>query len=220
MKAHLILALVLIAIVAYHMPWHSHKVAAFSNNAFDLAEMMSLHPQVHAESPRLYTSLLLRIPLIFLAMLVVLIAGQLRLWYWRWGWYGVALLIVLRLNPPFVFYPYGGGSWNDRQLGDLMLIGIGTVGVLVVGNRWLKSLARPLVIGLMVVTLYSALAGYQRATQLVDNQLGLDVKLGGGLVLFVVSILSITAISLSEYRLEFRPSHHKNRHQPTPHHGF
>lgn len=215
MKPRWILALALVILAAYHMPWHAHSVAAFSNNAFDLAEMMSLHPQVQAESPRLYTSFLLRVPLIFLSIVVVLAAGQLRLWYWKWGWYGVAGLIVLRLNPPAVFYPYGGGSWNDQQLGNLMLVGLGMVGGMVILNHWLKRWATPLMLVALGGMLYSAIAGYQRATDIVQHQLGLDVELGGGLILFVLACLIMGIASLAEYRLGFRPPHPESEHLPS-----
>lgn len=216
MKPRWILAFALVALAAYHIPWHTHRVAAFSNNAFDLAEMMSLHPQVQAESPRLYTSLLLRVPLLFLAVVVVLAAGQLRVRYWQWGWYGVAGLIVLRLNPPAVFYPYGGGSWNDQQLGNLMLVGLGVVGGLTVLNHWLKHWAMPLIIIALGGMLYTALAGYQRATDIVQQQLGLAVNLGGGVILFVGASLAIGIASLFEYRLRLRP-HPENEPQPIAH---
>ena len=57
----LIIMLLFAAFGAYHLPWTLHETAVFSNNVFDLAELMSLHPSVQAESPALYTSLLLRL---------------------------------------------------------------------------------------------------------------------------------------------------------------
>lgn len=217
MKPRWILAFALVALAAYHIPWHTHRVAAFSNNAFDLAEMMSLHPQVQAESPRLYTSLLLRLPLIFLAAVVVLAAGHLQSRYWQWGWYGVAGLIVLRLNPPAVFYPYGGGSWNDQQLGNLMLVGLGVVGGMIVLNHWLKRWATPLMMVALGGMLYTALAGYQRATDIVQHQLGLKVEMGGGLILFIGASLAMGMTSLFEYRLGFRSAHPENEPLPIAH---
>ncbi|NJO84308.1 MAG: hypothetical protein HC828_17015 [Blastochloris sp.] len=59
------LIVVVLLLVVYLLPWAalSEGSAAFSLNAYDLAEWASLHPAERASSPILLTSLLLRLPL-------------------------------------------------------------------------------------------------------------------------------------------------------------
>ncbi|NDJ86333.1 MAG: hypothetical protein GYB66_10635 [Chloroflexi bacterium] len=185
LPAWLVLVVALGAVIAYHMPWHVHPAAAFSNNAFDLAEFASLHPDVRNESPKLFTTLLLRLPLIFLGMVITLTAVQLSDVRWQWIWIGVALLIVLRLNPPRVFYPFGGGSINDQQLGYLTIAGLIAIMFSWGAGRWLSGLYHPLMIVIVAVMLGVALNGYARATDLLQNKLALQIDAGGGLFLFV-----------------------------------
>ncbi len=181
----------MLAMIAYHMPWHLHSTAAFSNNAFDLAEAASLHPHVRNESPALYTSLLLRLPILFLAFIVVLNAARLNDERARWFWRGVAVLFVLRLNPPVEFYPYGSGSINDQQLGKLMIAGLFIVAILSFAGRWLKFLYHPLMLIATAVMPYLGNKGLERATDLFENGLALELDTGAGLIFFVG--LSITA---------------------------
>lgn len=180
----LVLACAALAVAAYHMPWQTHKIAAFTNNAFDLAEWVSLHPTVRAERPALLTSLLLRLPLVTLAVIIALTAHRLTSEKLRWLWCGVAFLVVLRLNPPVEFYPWGGGSVNDRQLGYLMCGGLGAVLMVTLGARRLRSFWQPLTLIAWGVGAASALGGYARAEDVIAA-LQVETTPGAGLVLFV-----------------------------------
>lgn len=202
-----ILAATLLSLIAYHMPWHVHPAAAFSNNAFDLAEATSLHPTVRAESPILFTSLLLRLPLIALALIAVLAANQLADERWRWIWRGIAILIVLRLNPPIDFYPYGGGSENDQQLGKLMLGGLLLVGVAILTKRWQRPLYHPLILFIVVSTIIISINGYNRATDVMES-LALQLSTGAGIFLFVVLLIGSAILTLLDWPLirRFLPS--------------
>ncbi len=181
-----ILTCILLAMAAYHMPWQVHEAAVFSNNALDLAEGISLHPDVQAESPKLYTSMLLRLPLVFLAVLTILTAGRLSSEAWRWLWRGVAVLMVLRLNPPVEFYPWGGGSENDQQLGMMMVVGLAILGGLMLTGRWMVRVYHPLMLLLVAIMLLVAFGGYQRATDILDRIM-LETTMGGGFVLFIAA---------------------------------
>lgn len=176
------------AFIAYHMPWHLHPTAAFSNNAFDLAEFTSLHPNVRNES--LYTSLLLRAPLLFMAFIITLSAACLEDERWQWLWRGAAILIVLRLNPPVEFYPYGGGSINDQQMGQLMIAGLVMIGIVTTTGRWLKRIYHPLLLIATGIMLYTAYQGMHRATELLENGLVIPVDTGGGAILFAAAGLT------------------------------
>ncbi len=187
----LVLLYALLALAAYHLPWHTHPAAAFSNNAFDLAEGVSLHPDVRAETPALLTSLLLRLPLILIGLIVGLSAGRLGAGRWQWIWRAVAILVILRLNPPVDFYPFGGGSTNDRQLGYLMFGGLIAVSAIMIAARRLIKYYHLLVLVLSGTMLGVALAGFERATDIMRNRLELRVGTGGGIVIFVIISLVV-----------------------------
>jgi hypothetical protein len=195
-----ILAGVLLALVAYHMPWHVHPAAVFSNNAFDLAEAVSLHPTVRAESPTLLTTLLLRIPLIGLALIATLTANQLDDERWRWIWRGIAVLIVLRLNPPIDFYPFGGGSENDQQLGMLMFGGLFIVGIGILTSHWVRLVYHPLMIAIAIATIIVSINGYKRATDVMES-LALQLSIGAGIVLFISVLVVMLVLTLMDWPL-------------------
>lgn len=186
--AWLVLWCALLGVMAYHMVWQTHMVAAFNSNAFDLAEWVSLHPTVRAESPALFTPMLLRLPLILLAGVIVMASSVLQAEKAKWIWRGVALLAVLRLNPPTDFYPWGGGSANDQQLGRLTAFGLAVVLAMIVGGRWLRYVWKPATIILLMAGLVTALEGYNRAQKVLDS-IQIETGLGGGLVLYVAFVL-------------------------------
>jgi hypothetical protein len=191
--AWLVLICALLAVAAYHMAWQTHKVAAFNSNAFDLAEWVSLHPTVRAESPTLFTSLLLRLPLIILPLVMVLATNALTSEKARWIWRGVAFLVVLRLNPPIDFYPWGDGSPNDQQLGYLTAAGLGTVLVFIIVGKWLKFLWQPAATILLIASLIVSIEGYNRAQKVLDS-IQIETGLGGGLVLYVLFLVIPLAV--------------------------
>jgi hypothetical protein len=197
----------LLAVAAYHLPWHTHSVAAFSNNAFDLAEMVSLHPAVRAESPALYTCLLLRLPLLLLALILLLAAERLKSERWRWLWRAVSMLFVLRLNPPTTFYPHGGGSDNDQQLGKLMIVGLAIAVIVIAGGRRLKRIYHLLVLTALMITLFAALTGFRRATDIMEGGLALELNTGGGFVLFISFTIGAALFTVIDWLLIFR--HHQ-----------
>ncbi|MBL1136886.1 MAG: hypothetical protein HND46_16390 [Chloroflexi bacterium] len=178
----------LLGVITYHMVWQTHKVAAFNSNAFDLAEWVSLHPTVRAESPALFTPLLLRLPIILLAGMVAVASSVLQAEKAKWLWRGVALLVVLRLNPPTDFYPWGGGSPNDQQLGRLSGLGLAVVLMLIIGGRWLQYFWKPATLILLIASLITALEGYNRAQKVLDS-IQIETGIGGGLVLYVAFLL-------------------------------
>lgn len=183
-RTWIILLSLLFAFGAYHMPWTTHDVAAFSNNAFDLAEFMSLHPAVQNESPPLTTSFNLRVPIILLSLMIVLSASQLESEKMRWLWRGVGLLLVLRLNPPQEFYPFGGGSENDQQLGELMFIGLGTCIAVIVLSRVLRPAYPILMVTSLVLATVSANSGLDSSLGIIES-LALKVEVGGGFYLYL-----------------------------------
>lgn len=194
-RAWLILLLLLAMVGAYHMPWMLHKTAVFTYNAFDLAEGASLHPTIRAESPSLLTPLWLRLPLVLIGMMIAVASTQLHDERWRWIWRGVAVLVVMRLNPPIDFYPFGDTDPNYNQLGYLMLTGLGSIGVVILLGRFVKPLAMPLLLIGLVFTLYSALRGHQSAIGVFES-VGLALETGGGLMLFVALTVGVAGLAI------------------------
>ncbi|PJF44272.1 MAG: hypothetical protein CUN55_04900 [Phototrophicales bacterium] len=194
-RSWLILSLLLAMVFAYHNPWMLHKTAVFTWNAFDLAEGASLHPDIRAESPTLLTPLYLRLPLVMIGVMIAIIAAQLRDERWRWIWRGIAILVVLRLNPPIDFYPFGNEDANYNQLGYLMFSGLGLIGLVTVGSHWIKGISIPLLIIALGLTLYSSIIGYRTAID-TFQRVGLDVDIGGGLVMFVSLALCVGALAV------------------------
>lgn len=188
----------LLGVMAIHMAWHVHPVAAFTNNAFDLAEFTSLHPATQAESPALLSSILLRLPLVLLAVAIALAANRLRWVKARWLWRGFALLVALRLNPPQSFYKSPStASLNDKNLAQMTALGVGLVLAVILLGRWLQAIDYPL---LIIIWGGMALAGWQglsRSTRTIES-LQIDVSYGAGFYgLLVVAALAIGLCGLA-----------------------
>lgn len=220
----LILGAGLLTFVAYHMPWHIHPLAAFSNNGFDLAEWMSLHPSVRTtqiEATPFLTVWLLRVVLLPLAMIITIHAARLQDERWRWIWRGVALLIILRLNPPIDFYRGVGLALQDKtpttilvqgwiftpnvdpnglMLGNLMMSGMVMVVILTLGARWLKHLVWPLTLIACGYMLYAADRGYEGANEAIAS-FQLPIEIGGGYTLFRVFVVIIGGLATLEFLL-------------------
>lgn len=204
----LILLLLLAMVGAYHMPWMLHDTAVFTLNAFDLAEGASLHPTIRAESPTLFTPLQLRLSLVFIGAMMAIAATQLQDERWRWIWRGIGVLVVLRLNPPIEFYPFGDADANLNQLGYLMFGGLGLIGLIIVSGAVVRHIAGPLVLLGSIVVLFISPSGYQSAADVFES-LGLTVELGGGLIIFLGLLLLVgglaaleTGLLLQQYKLK------------------
>ncbi len=63
-------------LVCYLFPWLTNPSVSLSLNAYDLAEWASLHPAVRDATPALLTSVLLRLPLVCLALLIAFTARR------------------------------------------------------------------------------------------------------------------------------------------------
>lgn len=199
-----LLIIAVCGVVAVHMPWHVHDVAAFSNNAFDLAEFVSLHPTAQAENPALLSSILLRLPLVLLPIILTLIANRLRDERSRWIWRGVALLVALRLNPPVDFYRGPGDvSLNERQLGYMMIAAIVLVIVAIASHRWLMRYELQLAAALWLIIVVVSIEGWRRATNIVES-LQIEVGIGAGIILIVVLALLSIALIIQSLR---QPTH-------------
>jgi hypothetical protein len=191
-----------LGVIAVHIPWHVHEVAAFSLNAFDLAEWVSLHPTTRAENPPLLSSILLRLPLVLLGLSIALSANFLRDERLRWIWRLAALLVVLRLNPPIDFYRSPNGvSLNEQHLAYLTFAGIGLVLVIIAIGRRVRPFYFPLMTIIWIVIVVVSWEGLLRATRTIES-LQIDVDYGAGI--YILIGIAIGVIGISVYRT-FRP---------------
>lgn len=181
----------LAAFVAFHSAWTSHKAAAFTLNAFDLAEQVGIHPAIRAETPPLRTAGLLWFALPLMAGGI----GGAALLYQdaptRWALRGLAAAVALRVIPPehalraprtLIEEDY------SRQLLLLTLIGLGLVALTVlVGKTQKLWIWETILCGLGIVL---PLIGFKRAFDLL-HELQLDVHIGAGMVIYVVVMVVI-----------------------------
>jgi hypothetical protein len=117
----------------YLLPWLVNPAVSLTPNGYELAEWTSLHPAVRGAEPPLLTSLLLRLPLVCLALVVAFTTrrGILPLI--------VVLGVVAALLPPELIQ--ATDNPNSRQQGALALITLvggllGLSGVLRRFRRW------------------------------------------------------------------------------------
>jgi hypothetical protein len=123
--APFIFALILLALLAYVLPWLHNPGQALTLGGYDLAEWLSLHPGVRFQSPPYLASGLIRLHL-------VLFAGLIVLWLPRRLWpvtlICVALLVIAQLPPPeFVSQ---SGDVNYQQQFGLSVITLVFCGIL------------------------------------------------------------------------------------------
>ncbi len=186
-----------LALVCYHAPWYTHTTAAFTLNAFDLAEWASLHPAVQASSPTLLTSFLLRAPQLALILALALHAncfGDARA---RWLLRTAALMIALRFFPPREFFGSAVSDPNFRQM--MLLTGLGVGGVLAailaekLAHRWQGLLAA----ALLALGVGAGWWGLARAHTLLDN-FEIAVSIGVGAVGYSAfsALVAVTGLSL------------------------
>jgi hypothetical protein len=188
-----------LALACYYAPWYTHTTAAFTLNAFDLAEWTSLHPAVRAGSPALLTSFLLRAPQLALIVALALHAnccGDARA---RWLLRAVALLIALRFFPPREFFGGAADDPNFRQMMLLTVLGAGGVAVAMLAGRlpqrWQAwGLAAALALGVG-----AGWWGLARARPLLDN-FEIAVQVGVGAPGFTVFAALATLIALGAGR--------------------
>jgi hypothetical protein len=119
--------LIWLSIIAYCSPWMVNKGAGLSLGAYDLAEWASLHPSARLSNPILLVSLLLRLPLVFLALIVSFTPWTYlsRAWWVRAGF---CLGIVLALLPPLEYLARPSGNANyGQQLGLSAIVLVGSL---------------------------------------------------------------------------------------------
>ncbi len=127
----LIVALFVVALIAYTLPWVTGSGAAMTYGAYDFAEWTSLHPASHAQTPTLLTPLLLRLPLALLALALAFGASDHASMRRRLLLGILVILTAIALFPPLEFITVARDDPNFRQQGLLAAVTliVGLVGV-------------------------------------------------------------------------------------------
>jgi len=200
-----------LALLAYYLPWTVHPAAAFTLNANDLAEWISLHPAVRGGSPPLVGPFLLRIVLAGMAVLWACYATRpahrmQRSGLWQKIAIVMALILGITLMPPLGFFRGAGDDPNYQQQ---FMISLGTMSSLIVltaiWNRFCERarwLFRVLNIGIPSLGVIAGMVGLISAMDTVRS-VGLTVGLGPGLpaLIFALSIYGV-----AEFEAARKPS--------------
>jgi hypothetical protein len=198
-RAGWIILLLLVGVVAYHLPWIGHSTAGWTMHAYDFAEWTSLHPAVRGSSPPLFTSYLLRMPQAALVIALALATGGLRDARLRWLGWGFAALLALRFLPPTEFFTGAGGDPNYRQM--LLLTGLGLVGV-GVGALLGRRSGRWAAVLLALALAKGAVAGWWGLSR-ADALLGhfeIQASVGAGPVLLTLASAAAATLALIPVR--------------------
>ncbi|MFN8380227.1 MAG: hypothetical protein U0452_16325 [Anaerolineae bacterium] len=173
-----------VAMASCLMPWLTNPAAGLSLNPDDLAEWTSLAPSVLAQTPPLFTTFLLRTPLLIVALFIGLAATRHRVW--------VTLLILVLAAaqlPPFEFLKDSGNSnYRQQLLMAVLTAGLGMAVLFGIPRRFaLTGAAIVSILGLA-----AALVGTMSALR--DMQaFALPVHIGPGVVLYSVALISMIA---------------------------
>jgi hypothetical protein len=185
------LAAAILILLAYHIPWIINPGAGLTLNAPDLAEWTTLHP---AEAPgiiTLFTSLLLRLPLVALAALLGVNSGRM----WSSAWWIVAGLIVLLAAlaaPPLEFVTDARDNTNYQQefIVALAVIITGGFGLSGLMHRW----RLPILVAVATTTIPAALIGLSRAYSRMSNfYLPAQIGLGGIMTAGAFAVVAMLA---------------------------
>jgi hypothetical protein len=180
-RAWLVIAGLIVATACYELPWYVHDTAAFTTNAFDLAEWASLHPAVRSSSPPLLTSFLLRFPQTALIFALALAANGLHDPRSRWVWRAVALVPALRFFPPSDFFTGASADPNYRQMLLLFALCAGSVLIAILLERAPARVQFALLIVALAAGVIAGWWGLSRAGVLLDN-FEIDVSIGAGVI--------------------------------------
>ena len=185
------------AFAAFHMAWTAHNTAAFTLNAFDLAEQVSIHPGIRAESPSLRTSLFLWSAMPIIAAGIALSAARFEEPYIRWGLYGLAALVSLRVMPPESALRSPGqlmDSGHDRTLAILTLLGLAAVCLILILGKRIQRYDWQIEAGLCAAGVVLPLIGWERSLRLLD-ELQVDVSVGGGALIYMLVLLALVIMT-------------------------
>jgi hypothetical protein len=187
MSRWLVLALATLLLAAYALPWLKSTGAALTFGGYDLAEWVSLHPQVRGGNPPLLPTLLLRLPLTCAALLLALLSARVRVsWIDVLRIVAVCLLAAAQL-PPLEFFTIAQGDINYQQQFALAFVSLfgGAIGLFAPLGR-----VRPIAAELIaLIGAAASIVGLTEAVRLVSS-FGIPTTPAlGGLITATVFVL-------------------------------
>jgi hypothetical protein len=189
----IIFLLTILALVGYLAPWVVHSTSALTLHAYDFAEWTSLHPLMRTESPALFTTALLRIPMVCLCSVLALLAAHKP---YRWMRMFV-LLIAIGLLPPLEFISQTGNV-NYRQQFLWTLVCLGVLGISFM--RPIRSSAYVLTLISIGIGVVSGLLGVARGAELMRS-FGMPTQFGIGIPLWLTCMAAFTIFLTQELLL-------------------
>jgi len=188
--------LIVLALLAYALPWIANTSTPLTMGAYDLAEWASIHPVARISEPTMLVSLLLRLPLVFMAIIVGFAAPTPPLRVVGWWVALIAVLIITASSlPPLEFFT-GGAERSDPNYQQQFYL---TIAACVGGFAGLTGLlpkARPYV---AIVAAVGAIAvsidGINRSISLMD-WMNLSAGISNGLILYVIVMILVTSTLL------------------------
>lgn len=185
--------LIALVAVAYCIPWVINPNIGLSLGGYDLAEWTSIHPTVRGSTPALLTTLLLRLPLVCLAIATTLVTFPqrpvLRL--------TLALLVAASLLPPIEFFTQSSGDPNYQQQFVLALLAGGISSLLVAPGA--NRLQKPLIIAVALIAIVSSFLGITQAYRLMEG-FALPVQIGMGGILSITLLGAIVILTFNDWR--------------------
>ncbi|GAB4530640.1 MAG: hypothetical protein OHK0046_51320 [Anaerolineae bacterium] len=178
--------MLLLALAGYILPWVTHPGSSLTLGALDLAEWTSLHPEERFFSPALQTPLLLRLPLLFITIMLSFARPR---WFSAVG----CLLLVMTALPPLDFFVEARGDANYRQQFVLAVAAIAGAGLGLSGwlARW-----RAWIVALSGIA--AAVTGILGLLQARDYLIGfsMPVALGWGVAVMVIGVLGYAVMTV------------------------
>lgn len=181
--------LTLAALIFYCLPWVITTAASLTMGAYDLAEWSSLHPASRGASIPLLPALLLRLPLVCLALAAAFAARRGASWWLYTLFVG---LMSAALLPPLEFFTQAGSDPNYRQQFGLALFALigGTAGLTGRLSSWNSSIIPALALAGVAA---SAAGLWQAEALLRDFQL--PAQLGLGVFGLAACLLGLAAVA-------------------------
>ncbi len=179
----------LLAVLAYYLPWVHHPAASLSPGARDLAEWTTLLPAMRTGVFPLAASFFLRLSFGTLVVLVAWLAACYKSVITRLVIIGLALGMVLTMLPPVDFFLSPRADPNYQQQFFLSLITLAALIAALVTIHDPSTRVAALVPAIAaLVAIVCALLGFVVGAQLF-RAASIAPSIGPGVVLFVIAML-------------------------------
>lgn len=187
--------LVVLAILAYSLPWLTNPGVSLSPGAYDLAEWTSLNSAVRGISPPLLLTFVLRLLLVCLTWIVAFAGpNDSRMWWIHALFVVVAAIAML---PPLEFFTQYFEDLNYRQQFALALGTLIGSGIALSGRLWQWHNRIILAIGLLGAAL--SVLGILASLGLMRDFL-LPAQIGLGGIAFTVICLLLGLLQIKQTR--------------------